>query len=241
MKSFKFLIATLLLGAAFVGCAQTGTSVTPSENETVSSSQVVEESSSVVEESSSIVEESSSVVEESSSQAPVEVTYEATASLNLDLSAYDPANQGDITLDSTDPIAMGDFTALIKAGKQIIVNKENKDVEVNGETVTYSKRLNNKSGDNKFEFEATKGGKLVVVCRSSGKKDTDTRILHLFDEDGAELSTADIIGGTGVDGAEGKNAAYLPYEVTFAEAGFYTFQIKGGASHILDMRVYYQA
>ena len=121
MKSFKFLIATLLLGAAFVGCAQTGTSVTPSENETASSSQVVEESSSVVEESSSIVEESSSVVEESSSQAPVEVTYEATASLNLDLSAYDPVNQGDITLDSADPIAMGDFTALIKAGKEIIV------------------------------------------------------------------------------------------------------------------------
>ena len=236
--------ASLILTAGLVGCGGgDNPSVEPSQ-ETPAISEVApevsEETPAVSEEAPAVSEEIPAVSEEEPSvEVPTEVVYETTPALTLDFElTAEPGSDGKIKQElAAGDYVFGDFTVSNVAGDgKVVLETESKTVTVNGEAKEYSKRINNKSSKNMFYFTTEKAGKLVFVARSSGKLETDTRVANVFNDSESVSETVDIPGGTG-----DKNADFTAFEVVLPEAGDYTFYIDGGASHILDLLVYYAA
>ena len=259
-KSLKKLVAALITGVMLTGCGGgTTPSVEPSQETPVvseSAPEVSEETPLVSEDVPAVSEDVPAVSEDVpavsedvpavseetpavSEEEPTEVVYETTPALTLDFElTAEPGSDGKIKQElASGDYVFGDFTVSNVAGDgKIVLETESKTVTVNGEAKEYSKRINNKSSKNMFYFTTEKAGKLVFVARSSGKLETDTRIANVFNDSESVSETVDIPGGTG-----DKNADFKAFEVVLPEAGDYTFYIDGGASHILDLLVYYAA
>lgn len=239
MKKTKILaLASLILAAGLVGC---GGGETSSEAVSVEETSQSEVTSTPSDETSSLEEASSSEIETPSEDEKSESTggntgtYSSTPALSLAI----PSEYPNGTSLSAGTYTFGDFEWYTKKDNKGIVESENKEVLVNGETKTYTQRLNNKSKDNRFYFTTTAASKVIIVGRSSSRDASETRTVNVTNN-GAVVGTTTFVGGTGT-----ANAAYAAYEITLDTYGDLAIEIAGPvdshSSHILDILVYYAA
>ncbi|MBQ4530563.1 MAG: hypothetical protein IJA36_08165 [Lachnospiraceae bacterium] len=259
MKKTKLLaLASLLLVAGLVGCGggETGSTPAASEDTPVQSEEAPaqsEETPAQSEETPAQSEETPAQSEETpapSEEAPAPSEEAPAQSENTPAGSYSSTAAISLEVDEVGTKytaglhTVGGFTMVVPDGKTNEVKSENKTVTVNGVEKTYDRRINNNAGATTYEFTAEKAGKFVFVARSSSKEATEDRLATLSTIDGVAVESITIPGGT-VD-AEGAaaNSPYVSYEIEFAAAGDYSFQIakyngSGAGTHILDMLVFY--
>ena len=252
MKKTKLLaLASLLLVAGLVGCGggETGSTPAASEDTPVQSEETPAQSEEAPEQSEEAPAQSEEAPEQSEeapaqseeTPAPSENTpagsYSSTAAISLEV--------GEVGTKYTAGLnTVGGFTMVVPDGKTNEVKSENKTVTVNGVEKTYDRRINNNAGATTYEFTAEKAGKFVFVARSSSKEATEDRLATLSTIDGVAVESITIPGGTTNADGETANSPYVSYEIEFAAAGDYSFQIakyngSGAGTHILDMLVFY--
>ena len=236
-KTKLITLTSLLMVIMLSGCNKKSSSL-----ETISLSQSDSDIHSAIERittsSSNTVEELHSTVSETSSILDTQ----SITSNNDDKNEYNNVPDLKLKLEKEETyngpfeVTLGDFIVSTEKEKQMVI------IGANGKTgteaqpfdfegISYDFRINHKSGDVSYKFNALKAGKLVLIARSGS--DNSYRKIS-FDNGSKEVMTS-------------SNYQYAKYEFEFDEAGEHLFTItKNGidsdtnaSAHILDMAVYY--